>query len=136
MPLSKKTYEERKAKGLCVQCGKATGGIMGAVSNGKVRCDSCLRGNKMARRKRRAARRETGFCTECPNKAMPGCSLCEACSAIRSKSSTERYYTNKKAGRCRFCGIATEKNESRCPKHKKQLKDWRKRRKQQKLLEY
>jgi hypothetical protein len=135
MPLSKKTYSERKAKGLCVQCGKTTGSILGATSNGKVRCDGCLLGNKNARRTRRAGRKKTGTCTECPNKAMPDCSLCEACSKIRSESSTQRYYANKEAGTCRFCGAKTENNESRCPKHKQQLKEWRERQKQQKILE-
>jgi hypothetical protein len=135
MPLSKQKYEERKAKGLCVQCGESTGGILGAVSNGKVRCDGCLRGNKLARRRRRDKRRESGVCTECPSKAMPDCSLCKECSTIRSKSSIERYYSNKQAGTCRFCGATTEAGESRCPKHKQQLKDWRDRRKQLKIQE-
>jgi hypothetical protein len=135
MPLSKTTYEDRKAKGLCVQCGESTGGIIGAVSNGKVRCDACLRGNKLARRKRRADRKKTGLCTECPNNAMPDCSLCDKCSAVRSKSSTKRYYKNKQAGVCRFCGAETENGESRCPKHKEQLSNWRERQRQLKIQE-
>lgn len=127
MPLSKKTYEERKAAGLCVQCGEKT--------DGKVRCDGCLKGNKLARRARRAERRKKGVCTECPNEAMKGCSLCQTCSEARSKASTARYYKNKEAGVCRFCGAETENGESRCPKHKEQLSNWRERQRQQKLLE-
>jgi len=135
MPLSKERYDERKAKGLCVQCNKLTGGILGVVGNGRIRCDSCLNGNKEARRLKRVERRKSGKCTECQNDAMPDCSLCKPCSQERSKSSTKRYYDNKKAGKCRSCGCETENGESRCPKHKQQLKNWRKLQKQLKIQE-
>lgn len=135
MPLSQKTYDERKAKGLCVQCAKPTGGLFNQTGNGKIRCDSCIKSNTLARRNRRAERKKRGLCTECPNKAMPNCALCKTCSIERSKTSTDRYYKNKEAGLCRFCGAETENGESRCPKHKEQQDNWREKQRLQKILE-
>jgi hypothetical protein len=132
MGLSRDIYDERKAKGLCVQCGKSKNGPLGLDVVVGIRCTKCAGENKARRQQRNEKRRAAGQCTECTNEAMPGRSLCQTCSDKRTEGTRERYYKNKEAGVCRMCGADAD-GDSLCDKHKQQVKDYKVRKKQQRI---
>jgi hypothetical protein len=107
MGLGKVSYGERRAAGLCVQCGKGAGG--------KSKCKGCAAKDKECRQARVTKRKEAGQCQNsgCPKKAMPGKTVCKPCSKKASAATLSRYYANKEAGVCRYCGEDSG-GESRC----------------------
>lgn len=77
----KRLYEERKAAGLCVSCGKRP------PKEGRVRCGLCLarhrRNAETVRRKRgqwsRQELTEPGVCYMCKAPSLPGKKVCAEC---------------------------------------------------------
>lgn len=70
--LHMKYYNERKAKHLCVRCGKET-------DHRHVYCDECREKDK-ARRSKKTGERDPNMCSTC-NKAphLPGYKVCASC---------------------------------------------------------
>ena len=82
-----KLYAERRARGLCVQCGVE-------ALPGKRRCSDCLVravGYQTARRKRRKAR---GLCIICGTLARPGKLMCSGCGVLHAS----RAVANRRKG--------------------------------------
>lgn len=105
LPLKKhqKLYANRKAAGLCVQCGK------NPPENRTLKCKSCKDKNKKYpdyRNKHRQERIDAGICTHC-GKATPlvGHPTCERCSAMLAKNRTKHH--ERKRAWCRGNGICT-----------------------------
>jgi hypothetical protein len=117
--LSNTKYEERKAKNLCIQCE--------APTNRTVRCETCTSKARESRNRRREIRKINGLCTECGVPVEGGRILCKSCIGERSVVSTNRYYKNKEAGVCRFCGNHS-RGMSRCESCRKKYKAWRRNR--------
>ena len=70
---SKKTYEERKSKGICTRCGKRK------AKPGQLRCEFCIKKADESRRVRdwHLSRFERGLCRWCDNPIEPGYKVCE-----------------------------------------------------------
>lgn len=67
-------HEERKAKGLCPQCGKRK------PRPGRVCCDVCNKKQRAQREKLQIKRLEAGICIRCGKRpAMPGNVKCKEC---------------------------------------------------------
>lgn len=83
--------QERKAKGLCSQCGK------NKVKPGRVTCPECIKKNKARREKLKEERIAKGLCTKCgKKKAAPGDTECKACRA-KEKVVNRRNWEKRKA---------------------------------------
>lgn len=70
---SKKVYEERKSKGLCVRCGK------NRAKEGQCRCEACIAKDSKSRSIRtwHLSRYERGLCRFCNNPLEPGYKVCK-----------------------------------------------------------
>ena len=116
---------ERRAKGLCLKCGKAP-----PVPD-RTLCGSCAgkqrmrerggdvearRRAKRARgRKRRRALREAGLCSRCgKHSPIVGRTYCEACRETRRNVKREQHDARRAAGLCVKCGEPTFGGASRC----------------------
>lgn len=117
MGLRTASYEERRAAGLCVQCGEPAGG--------KSKCPVCVSKDKACRQARVAKRKAAGQCQNsgCARDAMPGKTVCKQCSKKAAKATLNRYYANKEAGVCRYCGDDSG-GESRCENCKAAFKEY------------
>ena len=141
--MSKTTYENRKAKGLCVKCGKEQ------AVKGKVMCADCAEKQKIYRRETRAYFKNMGLCPRCgKNKLFGDEKECPECCAMMyevNRKSRERrnitamdYYRKdiqrlKKQGLCRSCRkmeVAT--GHTYCPnclvKHREKGRKYRRKR--------
>lgn len=108
MPTSaakKALYKKRREAGDCVQCGDPAGG--------KAKCVLCAQKAADGRSRRREDRKASGQCTECRNPAKSGCTMCQSCIAKSTKGAVDRYYANKAANLCRYCG-ADAGGKARC----------------------
>lgn len=86
-------YAQRKAQGVCVQCGKAP------ANGGSPRCSACLDRRSARSKQQREDLAETGLCTECGwEPVMHGLRTCHAC---RMRIAGARIYPS--GDRCRKC---------------------------------
>ncbi|KAK8867646.1 hypothetical protein PGQ11_006224 [Apiospora arundinis] len=116
-------YHARKAKGLCIGCGRNQ-------TNGKgVRCDNCL-AHEDARRRRpdskakeyatkkrlREEALEKVVCGKCHKRpCLPSRTLCEVCTRDRSEYYQRGRYANKSKGICIVCRkMEAEGTKVRC----------------------
>lgn len=95
------TYEERKAKGLCVKCGKP-------ARPGKVQCAECALKQRNARIAQKEERAKFGVCSVCgKRKRLEGMKTCEQCRDEAYKYNyvhmRKRYYDLKQKGLCVIC---------------------------------
>ena len=73
---SKIRYGDRKAKGICVACGKRP------AAEGRVRCRACLEKNARVRRNYKETQKEwrdKGLCYKCGKPAYKTFKLCKSC---------------------------------------------------------
>ena len=78
------TRDRRKAKGLCIDCGKSKAGD-------GVRCPSCVEELHSSYVKRYAARKASRRCTVCGFAVKPGRRKCEVCLNAASETSWQRF---------------------------------------------
>lgn len=144
--MSKSTYQNRKEKGLCVQCGKKP------PIEGKVMCAECAEQKKVYQRETREWRRNLGFCSRCGKNRIFGdekeCPECTAMMYEINQRNRERrnitamdYYRKdikrlKEQGLCRGCRTRkVAEGHTYCPTclAKKREKSKERRRKQDKI---
>lgn len=78
------TRDRRKAKGLCVDCGKSKTGD-------GVRCPSCVEVERLRYVQRYGTRKAARRCTKCGFAAKPGRRKCEVCLNAASETSWQRF---------------------------------------------
>ena len=108
--------EDRKAKGLCLACGKHP------PAQGRTRCETCARKRRKAdierHRRRTADRVARGLCPRCGKaEPVPGLTLCETCVEKRNR-----------AGRARDARLRAEGTPRRDPARAKEYERERSRR--------
>lgn len=83
---SKKTYADRKAKGLCTRCGKRK------AKQGQFRCEYCISKDSETRRIRNChlSRYERGVCRWCDNPIEKGFKVCEYHHMMNATKSKKR----------------------------------------------
>lgn len=102
------TYLERKARGLCVNCG------IRPAAPGVVKCEKCKARDKQYRERRNAEAAAGGTCMDCGRKAESG-ALCASCKAKRNEACKARYWRKRGRGLCVTCGQApAEPGKVRC----------------------
>lgn len=124
--MSKKTYESRKSKGICVRRGKVK------ATTGRVMCAECAEKSRIETQEKRKFMRSMGICPRCcKNKLFGNEKECPECAAMmyenncKSRERRNTYAANyyrkdiariKSDGICRSCRkrkVAAEKTY--CP---------------------
>jgi hypothetical protein len=96
----KKLQADRRAAGLCIQCG--------APANGKSRCQLHAAQANVGRKKQAADRKAAGVCQTCGARpAMANKTVCQICSDKASAVRMNNYNKWKAAGKCTNCGSDT-----------------------------
>lgn len=90
-------YMERKARGLCVNCG------IRPAAQGSVKCEKCKETDRRSAANRKKASREDGTCADCGRKIETG-RLCAFCADKHRRSARELYARKRDAGLCVNCG--------------------------------
>ena len=110
--------QERKEKGLCVDCGHE--------ANGFVSCKSC----RDKYNQRQQTRNTHGTCGKCNNSICGmSSSLCEKCLEGKRKKSKKRRRNRLQNGRCSSCNCIAKENRCLCEKCATQMREkyWRNR---------
>lgn len=111
----KKTYYERKSKGLCPVCGKIP-------EEGYVICSNC----RTANTNKKNAKAELGICIHCGTKHNRKTLLCDACSEKQNEKKREKGKELKQLGLCTRCGGSTDGIHvycDDCRQYKKELNE-------------
>lgn len=114
--------EQRKAAGMCVDCGRRP------AAPGHTRCDGCMERRSLYARERLEVRRSMGYCAKCQKrKAIPGRSECAECSGKRLALRKARIAE----GLCVTCGkVPPIEGQRECQKcaarHSRQARNWQK----------
>lgn len=103
---TRRIKEERKSKGLCIECGKAS------AFNSYVRCEACLIKTRKAGQACRAAKLAAGLCEKCCKPRASGRSRCEDCLKEQREFAKEYHAELKDAAfnayggyKCNCCGM-------------------------------
>lgn len=107
----KKLKEERKQKGLCVDCGQS-------ARPSKTRCCGCAEKVKLSNNRRYVARKSNGACVHCGVGVKPELLLCEICQNDLSVRAKSRRQTRKQMDVCSECNEPVT-NGKLCQLHSK-----------------
>lgn len=117
----------RRAAAYLCDCGKP------ALRNRK-RCQHCTNKYKKAQANQREKHITKGDCITCGKITAPGLVTCKKCAERATRSTFQRYNSNKELGMCPFCGEKLD-GKFRCEScHQKHLKRGQERWKQQRLI--
>lgn len=104
------TYQNRKASGICIRCGKRT------AEPGRVRCAECAEKNRIYEKEIRAWRLSKGYCPRCGKERLWGDEKsCPECAA--------KTYSQKLEWRQRLGDEARRKEKQSTLKHRKKMKE-------------
>lgn len=124
--MASSTYQNRKASGICVRCGKRT------AEPGRMRCAECAEKHRVDRKETRAWLLSKGYCPKCGKERLWGDEkVCLECAAKRYASfvrggeiaKRKAALANRKhrekmkdLGRCIVCGKPAVPGKGRCKK--------------------
>ena len=99
-------YQERKSKGLCIQCGNP-------ARQDKTTCEKCGRQRAEAvskwQSKSKKERQSKGLCS-CGRPTLKNRRTCDTC----NDKNKAWYYKRKELGLCSYCGNPVMENSTRC----------------------
>ena len=111
---SRAKYANRKARGVCVQCG-------GPRDCQKVKCAKCRDRAKDTYHLRSSLR----ICVRCGKEdQMPGRSHCEPCLTLMVKRVLGYEATRMASGKCRHCTRPAEDGKKSCRQCRKARREW------------
>lgn len=101
----KRHREQRKAAGLCIECGK---------KSDRVRCEECRQKNSDTQKRAQARKRRKGLCITCGGPREDGQRQCNECRQMQRVASKKCYGKKAANGLCVFCGKPSTQGRRAC----------------------